>query len=337
MSQKFTIKMKTFTFNTIFAVILTLTACSNNKKASPVQSYTNTAAQSSVTFNADSAFAFVKQQTTYGPRVPNTDAHTACAQYFTAKFKAYGAQVEVQQFEAEGYEGTMWQGKNIIASFNPDIKQRIMLSSHWDSRFIAEEDTDESKQHAAIDGANDGASGVGVLIEIARLLSHSTAKVGVDIVLFDVEDQGAPSYAATAETEHSWCLGSQHWSREAFANGYKAEYGILLDMVGASDAVFMKEQISSYYAPQVVDYVWNKAIEMGHGDYFINTKGGTVTDDHLYVNQIAQIPCIDIIDFDIQRGGFSETWHTHDDTIDNIDKNTLNAVGSVLVELIFNN
>lgn len=315
--------------------ILIFVACGNKKPESSETPVKVKATSSTETFNADSAFQYTKAQTKFGPRVPGTEAHLACANYYKEKFTSWGASVEIEEFTARGYEGTLWQGKNIIASFQPEATTRILLCAHWDSRFIAEEDKDPTLQKKAIDGANDGASGVGVLMEVARVLQAQPANVGVDIVLFDVEDQGAPSYAATAATENSWCLGSQYWSTEAKKNGYQAKFGILLDMVGAGDAVFMKEQISTYYAPSVVDYVWQSAANLGYSDYFINRQGGTVTDDHLYVNQIAGIPCIDIIDFDSNRGGFSHTWHTHDDTIENINKNTLAAVGHVLLKVVY--
>lgn len=315
--------------------LLLVTACGGQQKPA---AKSTTAAQASVVtngFNADSAYYFTKKQTDFGPRVPNSTAHQACADYLENTFTRLGAKVAIQAFTAKGYEGTLWNGKNIIASYLPEVKDRIFLCAHWDSRFIAEQDKDVSLQHTPIDGANDGASGVGVLLEIARQLQLSAPNIGVDLILFDLEDQGAPSYAATAETEDSWCLGSQHWAHEAVRNNYKAQWGILLDMVGASDAIFMKEQISLHYAQQLVDYVWSTAERLGHSNYFVNQKGGIVTDDHLYVMRIAKIPCIDIIDYDDTRGGFNRTWHTHDDTIENIDKNTLKAVGDVVLEVVY--
>lgn len=318
-------------------LVILITACGGQKKHTPNQTLekATTVSSQQVTFDANKAFEFVQNQVAFGPRVPGTTAHQECADYIITALTSFGAALEVQEFTAKGYDATLWKGKNIIASYLPDEKDRILLCAHWDSRFIAEQDENKNLQKTPIDGANDGASGVGVLMEVARQLQIKSPNIGVDIVLFDVEDQGAPYYAATAETEDSWCLGAQHWSNEVVKNGYKARWGILLDMVGARDAVFLKEQISMYYARQLVDYVWDKAIRMGHGDYFINKKGGTVTDDHLYVNRIAKIPCIDIIDYDDQRGGFNTTWHTHNDNIDNIDRNTLKAVGEVLMAVIY--
>lgn len=317
-------------------LLLLVSACSGQKKPSNLTvAEKATATPVVASFDADSAYAFVKKQVSFGPRVPGSEAHQACANYFVSSFETYDASVSVQEFTAKGYDGTLWKGKNIIASYLPEEKERILLCAHWDSRFIAEKDEDKDKQKTPIDGANDGASGVGVLIEIARQLQIKSPNIGVDIILFDVEDQGAPYYASSPETEDSWCLGSQHWADEAVKNNYKARWGILLDMVGAGDAVFMKEQISLYYAQPLVDYVWDKAIAMGYSNYFINQKGGIVTDDHLYVNRIAKIPCIDIIDYDDHRGGFNTTWHTHNDNIDNIDKNTLKAVGDVVLEVVY--
>jgi len=329
--------MKRSSLQYLALLLLLLTACNGQNKHNTAVA-TNSAIQAqaqTITFDANKAFEYTKAQVDFGPRVPNTAAHQACADYLVSTLEQLGADVEIQEFSAEGYDATLWQGKNIIASYLPEEKDRIILCAHWDSRFIAEHDEDENLQKTPIDGANDGASGVGVLMEIARQLQIKTPNIGVDIILFDVEDQGAPFYAATVENEDSWCLGSQHWASEAKKEGYKARWGILLDMVGASDAVFMKEQISSYYAKDFVNYVWDKAIQIGHGDYFVDKRGGVVTDDHLYVNRIAEIPCIDIIDYDDQRGGFNHTWHTQDDNIENIDKNTLKAVGEVLLAVIY--
>lgn len=314
-------------------ILLTLASCGSKKaeNKSTINTPKPTANQS---FNTDSAFLFIKQQTDFGPRVPGSEAHQQCANFLTEKLESYGAEVIVQEFEAKGYDGTLWAGKNIMASYLPNAIDRIILCAHWDSRFIAEEEKNKELQLKPIDGANDGASGVGVLVEIARQLQIKAPNTGVDIILFDVEDQGAPAYAANAETEDSWCLGSQFWANMAKKSGYTARWGILLDMVGAGDAVFMKEQISSYFASQLVDYVWMTAEQLGYSNYFQNKKGGIVTDDHLYVNKITNIPCIDIIDYDDARGGFNSTWHTHNDNISNIDKATLKAVGDVVLEVI---
>ena len=186
-------------------------------------------------------------------------------------------------------------------------------------------------------GANDGASGVGVLLEVARQLHLNEPIIGVDIVLFDLEDWGTPEFYTAPQREDTWCLGSQYWSQQAVKSGYKAEFGILLDMVGAPNAQFYKEQISTYYASFAVEKVWNAAQSLGFGSYFINQSGGAVTDDHLYVNRVANIPCIDIIQYNpYSTTGFGDYWHTVDDTMKNIDKNTLYVVGQTLLQVIYN-
>ena len=186
-------------------------------------------------------------------------------------------------------------------------------------------------------GANDGASGVGVLLELARQFQIQQPNIGVDIIFFDAEDYGATEEFRGENTEDSWCLGAQYWAKNPHLPGYRAEYGILLDMVGGTQATFYCEQISEYYAMNVVNKVWSQAKSLGFGQYFIDQKGGTVTDDHLYVNKIAGIPSIDIIQFDPNSdSGFAHYWHTVDDTMKNIDKNTLNAVGTTLMHVVYN-
>ncbi len=319
---------------TLLLVILVTSCGGKNKTKQNTPEKAPKTIQKSAQFNADKAFEFTKKQCDFGPRVPGSDAHKACAEYLSSTLKSFGAKVEIQEFVAEGYDGTQWEGKNIIASYLPDEQERILLCAHWDSRCVADQEKDKNKQTQPIDGANDGASGVAVLMEVARQLQIKQPSIGIDIILFDVEDQGTPVFVKLSDREDSWCLGTQYWAKEAVKSGYKARWGILLDMVGASDAVFMKENVSMYFAKDLVNYVWGKAINMGYGDYFINKECGGITDDHLYVNKIARIPCIDIIDYNDTRG-FNPTWHTHNDNIDNIDRNTLKMVGQLLLEIIY--
>ena len=325
--------MLTMPIKSLCIALILLSSCAGQKKP---QKKEHVITKSAITqsFDGKKAFDFVKTQTDFGSRIPGSEAHKKCAAYFVKTLEILGAKVSTQEFTAKGYDGTMWKGINIIGSYLPEAKDRIFFCAHWDSRFIAEEDKDKKKQLSPIDGANDGASGVGVLLEIARQMQIKAPNIGVDIIFFDVEDQGAPHYAANKDNQHSWCLGSQYWAHEAVRSGYKAQWGVLLDMVGAPDAVFLKEQFSNYYAPQLVEQVWQIAEQKGYKNLFVNKAGGAITDDHLYVNRIANIPCIDIIDYDDNRGGFNPTWHTHNDNIDNIDPMTLEAVGSVVLELI---
>lgn len=285
-------------------------------------------------FNADSAYTFVKKQVDFGPRVPGTKNHQQCADYLVAKLKSYGAEVIVQNGKVNTYDKKTFDLKNIIASFNPNQTNRILLCAHWDTRHIA--DRDNNKKEQPIDGANDGASGVGVLLEIARLLQEQKSNLGIDIILFDLEDYGEPR-ESDAGMEDSWCLGSQYWAKNKHKANYTAQYGILLDMVGAKDATFLMEASSDYYASWVNKKMWDNAIRLGYSNYFVYDKFGPITDDHLYINQFAKIPTIDIIQWDKNRSDFGSYHHTHNDNMSVIDKNTLKAVGQSVVETIYGN
>ena len=288
-------------------------------------------------FNADSAFAFVKAQTDFGPRVPNTEAHELCAQWLVEKLSQYADTVIVQEFRTRLYTGKGIDGKNIIGSFNPEAKKRILLCSHWDSRPYADHDPDEANWNHPIDGANDGASGVGVLLEMARCfqLQPLDEKLGVDLIFFDLEDYGPRQDLSEQyydDRRNYWALGSQYWAAQPHVLGYTAAFGILLDMVGASEPNFMKEYYSQGYAAWVSNKVWRYAQHLGYQQYFVNELGEPISDDHLPINEIAGIPSIDLIDLhpESSNGSFRENWHTLNDNIEHIDKTTLQMVGNVL-------
>lgn len=212
-----------------------------------------------------------------------------------------------------------------------------MLCAHWDTRPFADQDTEDT--NTAIDGANDGASGVGVLLEIARQFSLKKPNIGVDIILFDAEDYGQPAVSDYPRMEHSYCLGSQYWATHLHKSNYFAKYGILLDMVGGKNAVFTQELASLTFAPKVLNKVWNTAAELGYGNTFQFKKTNLIIDDHLYINNLAQgrVPTIDIIEYnEVTESHFYEHWHTHKDKLENIDKNTLKAVGQTVLQVVYN-
>jgi Zn-dependent M28 family amino/carboxypeptidase len=287
-------------------------------------------------FNKDSAFRYVAEQVAFGPRVPNTKAHKECAAYLEDKMKTFTPDVFVQSFKERAFDGTVLNGYNIISQFNKSARKRVLLGAHWDSRPFADHDPDEANHRKHIDGANDGASGIGVLIELARLLSQQPSQVGVDIVFFDLEDYGIPSFENRYDNE-SWAIGSRYWSNNPIPPDYRATYGILLDMVGAKDAVFHMEGHSMIYASHIVKKVWKKAAELGYGHMFLFEDGGMIMDDHIPVNRIMKIPMIDIIHFDsTTETNFFPHWHTVSDNLDNIDPYTLGVVGEVVTHVIYN-
>ena len=290
-------------------------------------------------FNADSAYHFVQRQVDFGPRVPNTEAHRIAAEFLQNKLKSYGAQVTVQEFTATAFDNTELHLQNIIASFFPDKQKRILLTAHWDTRPFA--DKANERKHEPFDGANDGASGVAVLLEIARILDTAAIKpdVGVDIIFFDGEDWGPPEGSNIPDPKGFykswWALGSQYWSKNKHERGYSAYYGILLDMVGAKGATFYQEGVSREYAPSIVRKVWQQAHNLGYGNVFINRKTPGITDDHVFINENAGIPTIDIVHYDPQHGYFGDYHHTHKDNMDLIGRQTLEAVGETVLHTIY--
>ncbi len=290
-------------------------------------------------FNADSAYAFCQMQCDFGPRNMNSEAHEACGKWLKAKFQSYGLTVDTQHAKLTAWDGETLHITNIIARFAQETVKRILICAHWDSRPWADNDEDSANHHTPILAANDGASGVGVMLELARMLQGDTLSVGVDFVCFDAEDYGIPQWAEENDyTGDSWALGAQYWAtREAESeNPTQYEYGILLDMVGGEGAKFYKERMSEKYAPRVLKRVWQAAHSAGYGSMFPMSLGTYVNDDHVPVNEMAGIPCIDIIPYhpDCPESSFGPTWHTVNDTMDYISKTTLKAVGQTLARLL---
>lgn len=285
-------------------------------------------------FNPDSAYAFIQKQVDFGPRVPNTPEHKATRQWLMDKFRGWGLEVQGQELTAKAHDGRELQLTNIIASYKPEQKKRIILAAHWDTRRIADKDSERIDE--PIDGANDGGSGVGVLLEVARVISEAKdLNVGIDIILFDGEDDGKPNHApGTGGDSMWWCLGSQYWSKTPHEPGYSAYYGILLDMVGAKGARFYKEGVSVQYASGIVNKVWGYGHHLGYSDFFQMRESHPITDDHIPVNEVANIPMINIIDYSPDYG-FGHYHHTHSDNMEIIDKHTLQVVGETVLFTIY--
>ena len=287
-------------------------------------------------FNADSAYIYLQEQCDFGPRTMNSTAHDKCEKWIIQKFEQYGCKVTTQKATLNGYDGTPLRSTNIMASYNPEATTRIMFCAHWDCRPWADNDPDSTNWHKPIVAANDAASGVGVMIELARILKGSGLELGVDFICFDAEDYGTPQWFEGEDPGDTWALGAQYFANN-LPEGYAPRYGILLDMVGGVGAKFYREGMSMQYAPAIVKKVWNAARQVGYGSYFPKADGGMITDDHIPVNQTANIPCIDVIPYypDCAQSSFGPTWHTIADNMDNIDKNTLKAVGQTMVQVLF--
>ena len=320
-------------------MILLCGACGNKSKTSSLNTETTVV---TTAFDADSCYAFCAKQCDFGPRTMNSEAHELCGQWIVEKFRSYGMEVTEQRATLMGFDDTPLQGNNIIARYQPQLSNRILLCAHWDSRPWADNDPDPANHTKPVMAANDGASGVAVMLEVARVLCADTCRlpIGIDFVCFDAEDWGTPQWSDLADDADSWALGAQHWAANVdavYTAANKPRYGILLDMVGGQGAKFYQEGVSLYFAQSIVKKVWQAAETVGFGSYFVNDEGGTITDDHLPVNQKAGIPCIDIIPYysDCEQSSFGPTWHTVNDDMNHLDKNTLQAVGQTLVQVIF--
>jgi hypothetical protein len=314
--------------------IILLASCSNDKKTNVSRGENIKTKISIPNFNSDSSYYFVKKQVDFGPRVISTKAWDECSKYLVDKLNSYNAFVKVQEAPIKTYDGKEHVLRNIIASFSVEKNNRIALFAHWDSRHIADHDSVNTKQ--PILGANDGGSGVGVLLEIARNLNNQNPNIGVDIILFDAEDYGQPENSQYPIMNESWCLGSQYWSKNPHIKNYYAKYGILLDMVGGENARFRYESTSAYYASDILKKVWDMAHKIGYSDYFIFKSSPQIMDDHYYVNTLMAIPTIDIIEFDPStKTNFNKHCHTHEDNMNNVNRKTLKAVGQTVLNVIY--
>ncbi len=329
-------RSKYFIFLSVTTLLLTVNGCKNkteNTSSVPIDNV-NTKSNSTLSlFNADSAYSYIKKQVDFGPRIPGTEAHKKCLQFFINTLKKDSLQVTTQESVARTYDGKEFTFTNVIASYNPQNPARIFLCGHWDTRPFA--DLDSIEPTKPFDGADDGGSSAAVLLELARNLNKINPEIGIDLIFFDLEDYGKESGGSD-----SWALGSQYWANNLPAN-YNPRYGILLDMVGGKDAVFPMEGTSLKYASNIVDKVWNTAAELGYSNYFTQDKTGETTDDHTYINRIANIPTIDIVDFrlihsedGIPRGDYPYFHHKHSDNMSVIDTATLQMVGRVLIKVI---
>lgn len=312
--------------------------CTSGSSASAVPDKTQPAVD--LAFDADSAYAFTAAQTAFGPRVPGSDASEQCGTWLVEKLQQMGAaNIAEQRAKVTAYDGTPLNIRNITAQFNPEEANRVLLLAHWDSRPWADQEADRSLRGTPIDGANDGASGVAVILEIARNLAANGITRGVDILFTDAEDYGrrADDDSPRSASDNSWCLGTQHWVKNPTLDLGAIRHAVLLDMVGGRDAVFHREMHSEYLCKDLNDKMWQAARDAGLQARFANELGGAIVDDHVYLIQ-AGIPAIDIIESaNAETGSFPPTWHTHADNISNIDPQSLKAAGVAVTNFLKQN
>jgi glutaminyl-peptide cyclotransferase len=309
----------------MFTVLLGLSSCSSNKQENSkrVQSSSQPQPATFVTiprFDGTAAFSLLKDQTDFGPRNPNSAGHTKCLEFLLNELTKTADVVNRQQFTYRGYNNELLTLTNIFASFQPTMTDRILLVAHWDTRPRADMESDPAKRKQPILGANDGASGVAVLLEMARLFKQSPPPIGVDILLADGEDYGKE------QDLDRFSLGTRHFVDTRNPN-YRPRFGILLDMIGDNDLQIPIEQNSLSYAPNVVETIWSAAEKLGVSQ-FVNSPGEQIFDDHIPLNE-GGIPTVDIIDFQYPY------WHTLQDTPDKCSAESLEAVGKVMMYVVY--
>jgi len=265
--------------------------------------------------DGDRAFSYLRDQCTMGPRYPGSPGHDQLILYLQTFLTERADSVRLDRFSLTDTTGVEHDLTNIIAMFKPDHRSRVLFCCHFDTRPISDEARIESDRVVPVPGANDGASGVAVLMEIAGLLADREPPVGVDLVFFDGEDN--PS---------EMLLGSKMFAETH--RDYKPLFGILVDMVGDSDLQIKKEQYSEMVAPEIVNRVWRKAAALGYGKVFQTETGYAIIDDHIPLLR-SGIRCIDIIDFDYPY------WHTPEDTPDKCSPESLRIISEVLLSLLF--
>ncbi len=305
---------------------------SNNSDADAQAS----AIKTSVKFDSDSAYSYLATQVNFGPRIPGSEANEACSQYIVSELRRHGADsIREQRAEVKAYNGDRLPINNVMGAFNPAAKSRILLVAHYDTRPWADGNPAQARYEEPVPGANDGASGVAVMLEIARQLSAKAPQVGVDMLFVDAEDYGQLS--GFSNHDETWALGTQYWTAHMpYAQDSLPRYAILLDMVGGIDAKFHREYFSNNNARDIVDKVWSIANRSGYGHKFINLDGGAVVDDHVFISKVG-IPAIDIIESKNEvTKSFAPTWHTVEDNLDNIDRSSLKAAGQTVLNVIYN-
>lgn len=273
-------------------------------------------------FDGSAAYKYAGAQVAFGPRVPNTPAAQQAGDWIIGQMRRRADQVVIQSFDHKTADGKILHLRNIIARFRPDLPERILYVTHWDSRPVSESDTDPEQRKLPVAGANDGASGVGLFVALGDYLKKNRPNVGVDLLFVDGED-----YGSFGPPNVDVLIGSEYFAAHPPSPGYKPLFGVLWDMIGDKDLRIPQEGNSIGQAPEVVQRVWDVASELGHANVFVPEAGYSITDDHIPLLQ-AGMRVIDVIDYDYPA------HHTQHDTMDKISAASLGVVGDVAAGLI---
>jgi hypothetical protein len=270
-------------------------------------------------FSGPTAFAYIQTQVGYGPRIPGTEAHQRERQWLDSLLRSRADTLVTQEWKHVTAKGDTLPLTNFLARFNPKAEKRILYLAHWDSRPTSDSPLSRDSTKPVL-GANDGGSGVALLLGVADVLKRAPPAIGVDLLFVDGED-----YGDFTKSPNDVLIGSRYYG--AHQVGRKPLYAVLFDLIADKDLQIYQEGNSLIGAPEVVELVWDTAKDLGYGGYFISSPRHTLIDDHLEL-QKAGIRAIDVVDFDYPA------WHTVYDTIDKVSAASLQIVGDVAVALI---
>ena len=306
----------------VVALACLVIACGGDaQKGSAAQRDGNSTA-TATGFNGGAAYNYAKAQVDFGPRVPGTLAAKQAGDWIISQMRARADTVIVQSFTYTTADGKKLPLRNILARFRPDLKERVLYLTHWDSRPISESAATEAERKMPVPGANDGASGVGMFVALADVLKKKKPNVGVDLLFTDGED-----YGQFGPPEVDVLIGARYFATHLPSPDYKPLYGVLWDMIGDKDLRIPYEMNSFQQAPEVVSRVWQTASDLGHADVFVQESGGEITDDHIPLLK-AGLRVIDVIDLTYPP------HHTPQDTMDKISAKSLAIVGDVATALV---
>ena len=306
----------------VILVVYLLAACSGDAKQGSAAQRADSAGATSTGFSGNAAYNYAKAQVDFGPRVPGTPAAKQAGDWIIRQMRARADTVIVQSFTYTTADGKKLPLRNILARFRPELPERVLYLTHWDSRPISESAATEAEKKMPVPGANDGASGVGMFVALGDLLKKTKPNVGVDLLFTDGED-----YGAFGPPQVDVLIGAKYFANHLPSPGYKPLYGVLWDMIGDKDLRIPYEMISFQQAPEVVSRVWQTAADLGYGDIFVQESGGEVTDDHVPLLQ-SGLRVIDVIDLTYPP------HHTPQDTMDKISAKSLAVVGDVAAALV---
>lgn len=306
----------------LMLLLCLVAACKGDAQRGSAAQRAPSTGSTSTGFDGNAAYNYAKAQVDFGPRVPGTPAAKQAGDWIIRQMRARADTVIVQSFTYTTADGKKLPLRNILARFRPELPERVLYLTHWDSRPVSESASTDAEKKMPVPGANDGASGVGLFVALGDVLKKTKPNVGVDLLFTDGED-----YGQFGPPEVDVLIGSKYFAAHPPSPDYKPLYGVLFDMIGDKDLRIPYEMNSFQQAPEVVSRVWQTAADLGYGGVFVQESGGEITDDHIPLLK-SGMRVIDVIDLTYPP------HHTPHDTMDKISAKSLATVGDVATALV---